>query len=158
MFLKDTGHHIEDEFDDFQRTPIGAASLAQVHTAILKKTGQKVAVKVQHPVLEDFAAVDLALTSFTFATLKKFFPEYDLSWLSNEMEESLPKELDFALEGENAIRAKKYFKENTSAPLIIPDGKDRCPSYTHAIPLTACSNLGQEADSGHGLHYRSSTG
>lgn len=122
MFLKDTGHRIEDEFDNFAREPIGAASLAQVHTARLKETGQKVAVKVQHPNLEEWVPLDLALTRFTFATLKKFFPEYDLEWLSNEMESSLPQELDFALEGENAIRAKNYFQEHTKAPLLIPDG------------------------------------
>ena len=55
MFLKDTGHRIEDDFDEFSTTPIGAASLAQVHTAKIKETGQKVAVKVQHPALAKYA-------------------------------------------------------------------------------------------------------
>jgi len=120
MFVKDTGHRIEDDFDDFSKEPIGAASLAQVHTANLKDTTRKVAVKVQHPTLEAWAPLDLALTRFTFATLKRFFPEYDLEWLSSEMEFSLPKELDFNLEGENAMMAKDYFQKNTKFPLIIP--------------------------------------
>lgn len=120
MFVKDTGHRIEDDFDDFSKEPIGAASLAQVHTANLKDTKQKVAVKVQHPTLEAWAPLDLALTRFTFAAVKRFFPEYDLEWLSSEMEDSLPKELDFALEGENAMMAKDYFRKNTKFPLIIP--------------------------------------
>jgi len=53
--------------------------------------------------------------------LKKFFPEYDLSWLSSEMEYSLPQELDFNLEGQNALRAKEYFSAIPELPLVIPD-------------------------------------
>ncbi|RVX70268.1 hypothetical protein B0A52_05601 [Exophiala mesophila] len=120
MFLKDTGHRIEDSFDNFSREPIGAASLAQVHTAYLRGTDQKVAVKVQHPSLEEWVPLDLALTRFTFKTLKKAFPDYDMEWLSSEMDFSLPQELDFALEGHNAVQAREYFQKNTSFPLIIP--------------------------------------
>ena len=120
MFLKDTGHRIEESFDDFSREPIGAASLAQVHTACLKGTDQKVAVKVQHPSLEEWVPLDLWLTRYTFKTLKKAFPDYDMEWLSSEMDFSLPQELDFALEGANATRARAYFLKNTSFPLIIP--------------------------------------
>jgi aarF domain-containing kinase len=121
MFLKDTGKRIEDEFSEFSKEPIGAASLAQVHTAVLKDSTQKVAVKVQHPSLEEWVPLDLALTRFTFRTLKKAFPDYDMEWLSSEMEYSLPQELDFAMEGANALQARKFFKEHTSFPLIIPN-------------------------------------
>lgn len=121
MFLKDTGHRIEDSFDNFSPNPIGAASLAQVHTAYLRGTDQKVAVKVQHPSLEEWVPLDLALTRFTFKTLKRAFPDYDMEWLSSEMDFSLPQELDFALEGHNAIQAREYFRKNTSFPLIIPN-------------------------------------
>ena len=121
MFMKDTGRRIEDDFSEFSKEPIGAASLAQVHTAVLRDSTQKVAVKVQHPSLEEWVPLDLALTRFTFKTLKKAFPDYDMEWLSNEMEYSLPQELDFALEGTNAIKARKFFKEKTTFPLIIPN-------------------------------------
>lgn len=121
MFEQDTGEQISAYFSDFSPEPIGAASLAQVHLATVKETGQPVAVKVQHPALEEWAGLDLALTSFTFSTLKRFFPEYDLEWLSSEMEYSLPQELDFVLEGQNAIRAKEYFSHIPELPLVIPD-------------------------------------
>jgi len=120
MVLKDTGRPLEDYFSDFDLIPIGAASLAQVHLATVKETGERVAVKVQHPALDEWAALDLALTRFTFRMLKRFFPEYDLTWLSGEMDESLPKELDFALEGSNAMRAREYFSHVPELPLIIP--------------------------------------
>ncbi|EEP80703.1 conserved hypothetical protein [Uncinocarpus reesii 1704] len=107
MFVKDTGHRIDELFSSFERDPIGAASLAQVHVAVLKDSGQKVAVKVQHPALAEWVPLDLALTRFTFSMLKRFFPEYDLEWLSSEMDMSLPQE--------------EYFRTRTKAPLVIPE-------------------------------------
>ncbi|KAL1968785.1 hypothetical protein VTN77DRAFT_1146 [Rasamsonia byssochlamydoides] len=121
MFVADTGKHIDELFSSFEPTPIGAASLAQVHVATLKETGQKVAVKVQHPALAEWVPLDLALTRMTFSALKRFFPEYDLEWLSREMDLSLPQELDFRREAENARRTKEYFREHSSAPLVIPE-------------------------------------
>ncbi|RDW60879.1 ABC1 family protein [Coleophoma cylindrospora] len=121
MFINDTGEELSTYFSEFAHTPVGAASLAQVHLATVKETGQKVAVKVQHPALGEWATLDMALTSFTFRTLKRFFPEYDLEWLSSEVEASLPQELDFTMEGKNAIRAKEYFANIPSLPVVIPD-------------------------------------
>ncbi|KAF4274742.1 hypothetical protein CNMCM8812_004289 [Aspergillus fumigatus] len=121
MFVTDTGHRIDELFSSFEPLPIGAASLAQVHIGTLKETGQKVAVKVQHPALAEWVPLDLALTRFTFSMLKRFFPEYDLEWLSNEMDFSLPQELDFRMEAENARRASEYFKNHSDAPLVIPE-------------------------------------
>ena len=121
MVLKDTGSPLDEHFDYFAKKPIGSASLAQVHLATMKGTGQKVAVKVQHPALEEWVPLDLFLTRTTFSIVKFFFPEYDLEWLSNEMESSLPLELDFALEGRNALRTKEYFSKIHESPLVVPD-------------------------------------
>ncbi|KAK5171059.1 uncharacterized protein LTR77_004203 [Saxophila tyrrhenica] len=123
MVRYDTGQGLDEYFTDFERRPIGAASLAQVHVARLRETGEKVAVKVQHPSLDEWSKLDLALTSFVFRTLKRFFPEYDLTWLSDEMEHSLPKELDFREEGRNAERAREYFSRVRNSPLVIPEVK-----------------------------------
>lgn len=125
MFYSDTGKRIDEVFSEFSPDPIGAASLAQVHVATLRETGQKVAVKIQHPALAEWVPLDLALTRLTFSTLKRFFPEYDLEWLSREMDLSLPMELDFQHEAENAMRTKEYFKRHSDAPLVIPQGAFR---------------------------------
>lgn len=121
MFVKDTGAELWELFSEFCEEPIGAASLAQVHLATIKESGRKVAVKVQHPELEAFAPLDLALTKYTFSTLKRFFPEYDLEWLSAEMEVSLPKELDFEEEADNARRMKEHFLKLPELPLVVPE-------------------------------------
>ncbi|KAK3685892.1 ABC1 family-domain-containing protein [Podospora appendiculata] len=121
MFKRDTDQDLLDYFSEFSPEPIGAASLAQVHLATIRETGQKVAVKVQHPSLQQFAPLDTSLTKFTFSMLKRFFPEYDLEWLSSEMETSLPQELDFQCEAENALRMKAHFAVIPRIPLVIPD-------------------------------------
>lgn len=120
MVRKDTGVELEMFFSEFEETPVGAASLAQVHRAIIRESGERVAVKVQHPSLDEWAKLDLALTRFTFQTLKYWFPGYDLTWLSEEMEASLPLELDFEQEGKNAIRAREYFSKLPHLPVVIP--------------------------------------
>lgn len=121
MFRKDTNEDLWDYFSEFADEPIGAASLAQVHLATIKDSGRKVAVKVQHPELQQWAPLDLALTKYTFSTLKRFFPEYDLEWLSSEMDVSLPKELDFEEEAENSRWMKEHFAKIPALPLIIPE-------------------------------------
>jgi len=123
IFRKRPRSPIEDHFEEFERTPIGAASLAQVHLATMKDSLEEVAVKVQHPALKEWVPLDLFLTRLTFSTLKTFFPDYDLAWLSNEMEASLPQELDFALEGQNALRTRDFFLKIHGSPLIVPDVK-----------------------------------
>ena len=49
---------VEEVFRSFEDTPIGAASLAQVHKATLHD-GRIVAVKVQHRDVQKHAAVDI---------------------------------------------------------------------------------------------------
>jgi aarF domain-containing kinase len=42
----DLGKKFEDVFTDIEPKALGAASLAQVHKAVLKSTGQTVAIKL----------------------------------------------------------------------------------------------------------------
>jgi predicted unusual protein kinase regulating ubiquinone biosynthesis (AarF/ABC1/UbiB family) len=48
----------------------------------------RVAVKLQHPSLAEWIPLDMQLTRFSFEYIKWFFPEYPLTWLSDEMEAS----------------------------------------------------------------------
>lgn len=47
-------------FSTFNEKPCGSASLAQVHEATLRKTGERVAVKIQHPKVLSHSHVDIA--------------------------------------------------------------------------------------------------
>lgn len=52
---------LEDVFSEFEEKAIAAATLAQVHRAILKENAQQVAVKVQFPQLATQVLIDLQL-------------------------------------------------------------------------------------------------
>ncbi|KAH3674875.1 hypothetical protein WICPIJ_009445 [Wickerhamomyces pijperi] len=121
MFLKDWGQSIDEVFEEFDRKPIGVASLAQVHLAKMRGTGELVAVKCQHPSLTEFVPLDIAMTALVFNALDFVFPEYPLTWLSDEMRDSIHVELDFHNEARNSQNTKEYFErfENITA-LRIP--------------------------------------
>ncbi|RPB05085.1 ABC1-domain-containing protein [Choiromyces venosus 120613-1] len=126
MILDDTGQSISDLFSEFDPNPIGAGTV-KPFLLIITVMGKglikcfRVAVKLQHPALAEWIPLDMALTRFTFTNIKYFFPEYPMTWLSDEMEASLPQELNFETEAKNIIRVREYFKGVKNTPLVIPN-------------------------------------
>lgn len=123
LFRKDVDSTVEDYFDSFDREPMGTASLAQVHRATLKDDkGTQVAVKVQHPSLEEFVPLDVLMTKTVFNLIDYFFKDYPLTWLSEELQSSIFVELDFTEEAKNSQNTQRYFKDfyNETA-LRVPD-------------------------------------
>jgi aarF domain-containing kinase len=108
------GRGIEDLFVDFDLVPVGAASLAQVHIAKLRETGEAVAVKIQHHSIKSYAEVDMFVVSLAVRAIKYFFPEFEFDWLADEMKLNLPKELDFIQEAHNSERVLWNFTQNSS--------------------------------------------
>lgn len=102
----DLGKEPEEVFSNFEDEPLGTASLAQVHKAILKETGETVAVKVQHPRVKKHSLVDLATMDMLVRLVEYNFPDFSFSWIADEMKRNLPLELDFLNEGRNADRVK----------------------------------------------------
>lgn len=121
MFVTDLGKRLDELFSEFNPDPIGVASLAQVHLATLRATGEQVAVKIQHPTLQEFVPLDVYLTRTIFSLLKVAFPEYPLTWLGDEMENSIYVELNFVLEAQNSERTAQYFKSKSkNTALRVP--------------------------------------
>jgi aarF domain-containing kinase len=52
--------------------------------------------------------------------IKYLFPEFEFTWLGEEMRENLPKEMDFVHEASNAARARNDFKDLRTS-LHIPE-------------------------------------
>jgi len=119
LFLSDMGRPLSEIFDQFNPEPIGVASLAQVHIAHHQESGKTVAVKLQHPHLLEFSEIDMRMVELTLGWIKRWFPEFEFTWLGEEMRENLPKELDFTNEARNARKAAANF-ENISTSLYIP--------------------------------------
>ncbi|TDL26259.1 ABC1-domain-containing protein [Rickenella mellea] len=119
LFLSDIGKPISELFDEFDPKPLGVASLAQVHLARHHDTGKEVAVKLQHPHLAEFCDIDMEMVDLSLGWVKYWFPDFEFSWLGEEMRENLPKEMDFVHEANNAARAEKDF-EGIRSSLYIP--------------------------------------
>lgn len=108
---KNLGRPLNEVFASFDERPIAAASLAQVHRAILQNGGEEVAVKVQRPRIRRVIETDLYILERIAGQLHERFEWsqiYDLPNLVQEVRKSLFRELDFTREA----RHMKIFSSN----------------------------------------------
>jgi aarF domain-containing kinase len=115
---KELGRRFEDIFDFFEEKPIGSASLAQVHKAILKGEKNYVAVKVQHPEIGLFCPADVKMVRFATKVGEFIFPKVKLQWIGKEFHRNIMKEIDFTIEAHNADKIRNYFQDDPS--IVIP--------------------------------------
>ncbi|MBN2244718.1 MAG: ABC transporter, partial [Candidatus Aminicenantes bacterium] len=116
---KETGHKIEDIFSVFDPSPFAAASLSQVHRAVLKKEGRIVSVKVQRPGIEKRMVVDLDILEAIADRLHERSEElklYNVPKLVRVTRKNLMREIDFTKEARN-IKIARSFK----SPVYIPE-------------------------------------
>ena len=119
---KEFGKPINQLFDSFDVNPLAAASLGQVHRAVIN--GTQVAVKIQRQGLEELFDMDLKNIKTLVNILDKIDPKSDgaqRDWSSiyDESAKLLYKEIDYENEALNAIRFQDNFK---STPWIkVPD-------------------------------------
>lgn len=115
VLKKELGGEVSDHFNEFAKEPVAAASLAQVHRAVLVGSGETVACKVQYPGLATLVAGDLASIRFLSWALTKAFPWMNLDWMVDQFRENLAVEIDFQKEAEASERTRLFF-----------DGMDGC--------------------------------
>ncbi|CAM4647871.1 unnamed protein product [Leuciscus chuanchicus] len=101
VIREDLRKELSDLFIQFDEKPHGAASLAQVHKAVLPD-GRTVAVKVQHPKVQRQSSKDIVVMEFLLQVVHWLFPDFAFMWLVEEAKKNLPLELDFLNEGRNA--------------------------------------------------------
>jgi ubiquinone biosynthesis protein len=109
----------DDIFAEFDREPVGAASLAQVHRAKLA-TGEQVAVKVQRPGVAEVVEGDLAILESVARFIDRRQPDlafYDPVGVVAELSRSLRRELDFVHEGQNADICRRNFAEDRTVAI-----------------------------------------
>ncbi|XP_034015519.1 aarF domain-containing protein kinase 1 [Thalassophryne amazonica] len=106
VIREDLGKELSELFVSFEDKPQGAASLAQVHKAVLQD-GQTVAIKVQHPKVRRQSHKDIVVMEVLVQVVHWLFPDFTFMWLVDEAKKNLPLELDFLNEGHNAERAAR---------------------------------------------------
>lgn len=118
LVKQDLGMYPEQLFEKFSKTPIASASLAQVHVAFTK-SGQKLALKVQHPGLRETSVGDLFALVCVVNVVETLFKDFSWGWLVDEIAPQLPRELDFKNEALNAEAAASHLK-TTHLDCVIP--------------------------------------
>ena len=119
---QELGATIEEVFSSFDREPLAAASIAQVHAATLN-TGEKVVVKVQRPSVSLTVRRDLAAMSWIAPYLIGRIP---VSALANPpalvelFAETIVEELDFRLEADNMLDVAAVFAETGQRSVVVP--------------------------------------
>lgn len=112
--------HMDEIFTSFENTPLAAASIGQVHRAILH-SGQVVAVKVQRPGILRTMSRDLEILKDLSALAEKrlsWARQYELSRMVEEFSKSLLGELDYTQEARNA---EKINQQMDYDGVYIPD-------------------------------------
>jgi aarF domain-containing kinase len=104
-------------FKEIDPVPLGSASLAQVHKAVLHD-GTPVAIKVQHDHIADHVKGDIFTVKLGCYIAEMLFPDFKYKWLGDEFASNLPKELEFTREGKNADKLRELFKDDPK--LVIP--------------------------------------
>ncbi|KAG7226128.1 hypothetical protein INR49_014222, partial [Caranx melampygus] len=101
-----SSQQLSELFVSFEENPQGAASLAQVHKAVLHD-GRTVAVKVQHPKVQRQSSKDIVVMEVLVRIVHWLFPDFAFMWLVEEAKKNMPLELDFLNEGHNAEKVAK---------------------------------------------------
>jgi ubiquinone biosynthesis protein len=120
-------------FREIDATPLAAASLGQVHRAVLRD-GRTVAVKVQRPGIRQQVADDLEVLEAVAGLVERYSEtaaRYEACGLVEQLRRSLLRELDYRLEAENMTVLGQNLARFSR--LVVPQP---IPDYTTSRVLT----------------------
>src|SRR5712692_4105434 len=115
------GKPVEQLFSTLERKATAAASLGQVHKAVLASTGETVAVKVQRPNIDQLVRTDLSTLKFVIWLITRFFDTsefIDLMGFYREFKRTVYEEIDYVTEAAHVKRFKEMFKDDPN--IYIP--------------------------------------
>lgn len=115
-------HAATEVLAEFEREPMAAASLGQVHRA--RVDGQEVVVKVLRPGVERAIALDLDISFRLLYWLNILFPNHHVRALTNVVREfsvRVRDEMDFRKEAENIAHFQRVFRDQrrVRAPRVV---------------------------------------
>ena len=109
---------VEELFESFGREAAAAASIGQVHRAVLPD-GRPVAVKIQYPGVAEAIAADMQNAGMIMRMAKALAPGLDASAAAAELKERVMEELDYELE---AQKQRSFARGYRGHPFIhVPD-------------------------------------
>ena len=108
------GQPVEQLFSSFDEIPLAAASIAQVHRAVIKDDEQ-VVVKIQRPNIRSVIETDLNIIFDLTGLIERHIPEselYNPTAIAQEFAKTIRRELDFIREGRNIDRFRRNFEDD----------------------------------------------
>lgn len=114
------GRPVSELFASFDRTPLAAGSLGQVHRAV-HFDGTPLAVKIRRPGAVRNVERDLSLMHEMAGLIERHIPEariFDPSGLVNHFARTIRRELNFAREGRTMDEFRRLFRQD--ATLYVP--------------------------------------
>ncbi len=132
---EELGRDPSELFASFDEKPIASASIGQVHFAVTRD-GQKVAVKVQYPDIEQIVRSDLRTLQRIFDIVGWFVPYHGLDELYREVRVIVLAELDYHAEAENGRRIAANFEGRSDVrfPHVVPELSTARVLTTHFEP------------------------
>lgn len=109
---QELGKPLDEVFEYFNVSPLGAASIGQVHKARLLD-GNEVVVKVQRPHVKYIVETDLSIIKEVIRRGNSFFESNGISNpidLVLAFEKSMQKELDYLCEARNITQFRSFYK------------------------------------------------
>lgn len=115
------GADAREVFRRWDPVPVAAASIGQVHRAVLHD-GRAVAVKVQYPGIDELVLADLAQLDLGRLVMPALYPNMDARAVADELLSRLTEELDYCVEAANQRHFADWYRDH---PFIhIPDVVD----------------------------------
>lgn len=145
------GARIDQVFRDIDPVPLAAASIAQVHRAILLD-GTPVVVKVQRPGIEKTIQDDVSILYYLADLLNRYVPEtrpFNPTGIVDEFFRALELETNFIIEANNIRRFQENFRDDPSVkiPEVYTEYSGRkvlVLEMLAGIPLSQKAALDQE--------------
>lgn len=111
--LNESYGDVDKYFKSIKHTPIGSASIAQVHIAYLTN-GEKVVIKIKRPGIDDKIKTDIKLLKEAVSCLhlNKFIKVFDFNLVLDELYNTTLQELDFSNEVNNLVRFSENNKDS----------------------------------------------
>ena len=119
---KELGSNISSNFEDFNPSPLAAASIAQVYSAKLRANQKKIVIKVVRPGIKKTIQRDISLMKRIASFSERRFEDakrLQLSKLVAEYEAVILSELDMRLEASNIKQTSRNFEDNNL--LYVPE-------------------------------------
>ncbi len=137
VLAKELGGGWRGLFRRVDERPVGSASIAQVHRAVLA-TGEEVVVKVRRPGIEEVVEVDIAVLRRIAQTLHRRIPElriYRLPDLVDEFAFTIRREMDFKVEASNMERMRPILESSgVGVPEVFWDYTTRRVLVMELVP------------------------